>query len=81
MTVLWWNLVRAWWKPALIIAAVLGVVWYINHTAVQNERMKQKLREAEAYEKTMEAINEAIDGVRTFTVDDARAWLREYSQQ
>lgn len=80
MTVLWWNLVRAWWKPALIIAAAAAIVLYINYNAVQNERLKQKAREAEAYERTMEAINEGIDAVRGFTVDDAREWLRRYSE-
>lgn len=80
MTVLWWNLVRAWWKPALIILSAGAIVLYINYNAVQNERLKQKAREAEAYERTMEAIHEGIDAVRGFTVDDAREWLRRYAE-
>jgi hypothetical protein len=42
--------------------------------------MKQKAKEAEAYEQTMESINEAIDSVRNLTVDDAREWLRKYAE-
>lgn len=80
MMVLWWNLVRAWWKPALIIAVLVGAVWYIDYTATQNERMKQKQREAQAYERTIEAISDGIDAVRDLTLDDAREWLREYAK-
>ena len=77
---LWWTLARAWWKPALVIAILVGAVLYIRYDATRDERMKQKAKEAEAYEQTMESINEAIDSVRNLTVDDAREWLRKYAE-
>lgn len=80
MMVLWWNLVRAWWKPALAITVVLSVVWYIDYAATQKERTKQKQKEAIAYERTIEAISDGIDAVRDLTLDDAREWLREYAK-
>jgi predicted negative regulator of RcsB-dependent stress response len=80
MMVLWWSLVRAWWKPALAVIAVLSVVWYIDHNATQNERLKQRQKEAQAYERTIEAVSDSIDTVRGLTLDDTREWLREYAK-
>jgi hypothetical protein len=86
MMLLWWKVVGMVRAIPTKILVVLGVLAFLVYSGLyakarieQGVLLKTIMLEQTRYENTQEAIDDAIESIRGFSPDDARAWLRKHS--